>query len=353
MPAVSDSVWSAQDTTPGQMEAALRGLLAERHHENDSFVPARVISLVCVVDREWSGEIANRLRNVGRSHPSRTIVCSVEPGRHKLDAVVTVASDAEPKPGSFTPMRETVIISLGPEHLEHIDTIVDPLVITDLPTAVWSPHGHPEAVDAMRRLAQVVLLDSIDEPDMADALTRAKSLSDELYVVDLAWLRGLPWRERIAGTFDPPVWRSHLRQISKLDIRHHPDSGVAGLLLCGWLASRLGWRPNKLIARDGALSGKLSGRHADVQVRIEPAPQEVRGLVGLTIETAAGMTLSLDRGPGGLNAVRRTRRGPEQRWTLSGASRGEGGILGEGIRQALARNPTYAPALAAAAAMVA
>jgi hypothetical protein len=30
-----------------------------------------------------------------------------------------------------------------------------------------------------------------------------------------------------------------------------------------------------------------------------------------------------------------------------GSSRGEGGILGEGVRQALLRDPTYAPALAA------
>ena len=35
-----------------------------------------------------------------------------------------------------------------------------------------------------------------------------------------------------------------------------------------------------------------------------------------------------------------------------GASRGEGGILGEGIRQALLRDPTYGPALEAACAVV-
>ena len=38
---------------------------------------------------------------------------------------------------------------------------------------------------------------------------------------------------------------------------------------------------------------------------------------------------------------------------MLGASRGESGILGEGVRQALLRDPTYAPALAAARAMVA
>jgi hypothetical protein len=39
-------------------------------------------------------------------------------------------------------------------------------------------------------------------------------------------------------------------------------------------------------------------------------------------------------------------------WTVLGASRGEGGILGEGVRQALLRDPTYGPALACARTMV-
>ena len=38
----------------------------------------------------------------------------------------------------------------------------------------------------------------------------------------------------------------------------------------------------------------------------------------------------------------------ERVWQLLGASRGEGGILGEGMRQALLRDPTYGPALDAA-----
>ena len=59
-----------------------------------------------------------------------------------------------------------------------------------------------------------------------------------------------------------------------------------------------------------------------------------------------------DRGPGGLRAHRRTRRGKESDWTVLGASRGESGILGEGIRQAMLRDPTYRPALDAAATMV-
>ena len=79
---------------------------------------------------------------------------------------------------------------------------------------------------------------------------------------------------------------------------------------------------------------------------------DVPGLAGLTVETATGRHLSLDRGPGGLRARYRNRRGDTREWTVLGASRGESGILGEGIRQALLRDPTYQPALGAAATLV-
>jgi hypothetical protein len=86
---------------------------------------------------------------------------------------------------------------------------------------------------------------------------------------------------------------------------------------------------------------------------MEPAPeQHVRGLAGVVLETASGRRLQLDRGPGGLHAHYSNKKGDEREWTVLGASRGEGGILGEGIRQALLRDPTYAPALRVAAGLV-
>jgi len=353
MPGVSDSVWSAQGTTPGDIEAALRAMLKERHTENASYVPARTLNLVCVVDKQWSGEIANRLRLVGRSHAGRTIVCAVEPRRRSIDAVATIASDVHPRPGEFALLRETVIVDVGEQHLAHIDTIVDPLVVTDLPTVVWAPHGHTQAVEALLSLAQVVLLDSVDEPDMRDAVNRAMTLLRDAYVVDLAWLRSTPWRERVAATFDPPHLRPDLRTISAVTVRHHPESAVAGVLLMGWLASRLDWQLSPLIARDGTLVGSAHARRQDVRLTLEPANDlMVRGLAGVTLETASGRHFDLDRGPGGLQAYYRNAKGQERRWVVLGASRGEAGILGEGIRQALLRDPTYAPSLEAACAVV-
>jgi len=348
MSAIADSVWTASDTTPDAVEQALRDMLVDRHNAEPESVPARVLNLVAVVDKEWSGEIANRLRQVGRNQPSRTIVCQVEAGRRGIDAQVSVAVRGE---ADLTLARELVILDVGPQHLEHLETIVDPLVVTDLPTLIWSPHGHDDAVAALLKIAQIVLLDGVDEFDAADGLARAAALVDRAIVVDLAWLRSVPWRERIAALFDPPSEREALDRLSGVTIRHEQGSAVVALLLVGWLASRLGWTAAPLTQDAlGQWSGVIHGRGLqEVRITLERVPLRVRGLAGLTLETADGTSISLDRDRGGLAAVRTDERGArEHRWTIMGASRGEGGILGEGIRQAMLRDPVYRPSLTAA-----
>jgi len=350
----TDAVWSAEGTSPDAIEAALRELLVELHSQRSDFVPARVLNMIAFVDRQWSGEIANRLRGVGRYHASRMVVLSYEPRRERLDARAMIAADDSGTPGELALLHETVVVELGKRHLDDLPTIADPLVVTDLPTLLWSPHGHPEVIDGLMPLAQAVLLDSVEEPYAKEALDRAGALTERAYVVDLAWLRSTPWRERVAALFDPPWMRRELGMLSSVTVRHHPTSTVAAVLLLGWLASRLGWKINALLAHGDALRGRAGAGRQDVELRLEAAPElSVPGLEGLTIETASGRRVRLDRGPGGLHAKSASGKGePEREWTMLGGSRGEQGVLGEGIRQALLRDPTYVPALTAARAML-
>jgi len=356
----SDLVWSDQATVPAKIEHALRKLVTECHAANHHCVPARTLNLVCIVDREWSGEIANRLRRVGRFHASRTVVCAVEQGRTTIDAQATVATEEDLHAGGFSVMRELVIVHVGEHHLRDLDTIVDPLVVTDLRTVVWSPHGHPEAVDALTTgraggapIAQVVLLDAFDEPDPAMALAREGELAERGEVVDLAWLRCTPWRERLASAYDPPTRRPELATLSKISVRYHTDSLVSGLLLVGWLCAQLGWRPEELTRHGQLLRGRARARRGEVELRLEPVEgMRVPGLSGVETRSDLGTVLALERGEGGLTARRVERSGEEQVWTVLGASRGEPGILGEGIRQALLRDLPFKPALAAARRML-
>src|SRR3982751_2076530 len=107
-------VWSAQDTTPSAIESALRELLVEQHHKDQAYAPARVLNLVVIVDRDWRGEISNRLEQVGRYHPSRTIVCCVEKGRTTIDAQVAMTVEGNPSPGELALLHEIVMLDIGP-----------------------------------------------------------------------------------------------------------------------------------------------------------------------------------------------------------------------------------------------
>ena len=88
-----EDVWREDDTTPGAVESALRKMFAERHKEERAYVPARVMNMVVIADKDFRGEIENRLVRVGRYHPSRLIFVAVEPGRKRLSATVRIGTD--------------------------------------------------------------------------------------------------------------------------------------------------------------------------------------------------------------------------------------------------------------------
>jgi glucose-6-phosphate dehydrogenase assembly protein OpcA len=344
---VSEDVWSAQDTDPDAIEAALRELLRERHAENPCLAPARVLNLIVIVDREWKGEIANRLERVGRYHASRTLLCTVEQKRTKLDARAIMSY--EENSTGLGVIHEQVEIDMGPEHLSRIETIVDPVLASELPTMLWSPHGYEEAVDQLRGMTDVLLLDSDDLSDPAAGLARAAEALDCAYVVDLAWLRTTPWRERLAASFDPADRRPFLRTLNAIEVRHRAGSTASALLLAGWLAARLSWEPGPLREAGGnRLQGAAARDGDEVELALEAGEQDAPGLAGVTVRCPSGFSLALDRGRGGLCARQHTASGEERVWQVLGASRGEGGILGEGVRQALLRDTTYGPALHAA-----
>jgi hypothetical protein len=355
--AVMEEVWHEEATSVSRVGAALRQMIWRRVDGDDGsrpwLVPPRVLNLVVIIDAGLLTQLENRVRRAGRLQPSRLVVCAVQEGRRQIIARAGVGvDDARHVPGRIALAYERVEITLGPQHLSRLDTIVDLLLVPDLTTLVWSPQGHNEGVDALRRLAQSVLIDSQDGPDAVTTLARATDLANDAYVIDLAWLRSTPWRERVAALFDPADMRPELDAIAGVTVRHREDSLAAALLFGGWLCSRLRWRPSSLAGSRGALSGHAESAHRDVRIRLKAVGMEPPGLDGVTVELASGAAVSFDRAPGGLRTTRRGARGGERVGTLLGASRGETGILGDAMRQALLRDPTYRPALRCARMMV-
>jgi glucose-6-phosphate dehydrogenase assembly protein OpcA len=342
---VSEDVWSARDTTPDDIEEALRSLLRERHAANRSLAPARVLNLIVIVDHDAKQAIRDRLERAGQYHASRTVICAVQEGRVELDAVATISYD-EPRNG-LSVVRESVEIDIGPEHLLALRTIVDPVLISEIPTVCWSPDGNADIVRELLPVIDVILLDSDEAPDPSTGFDRVAQVRDHAYVVDLAWLRTTPWRERLAASLG--LRRDTLAGMLSVEIRHRAGSTASALLLAGWLASRLDWQRTPLTLGEGEIhmQGAERTRGGQVVVTLRRSEQEAPGLGGVTVSGEHGAALSLQRGLGGLDAAEDLPGGERREWKILGSSRGEGGILGEGIRQALLRDPTYGPALAA------
>jgi glucose-6-phosphate dehydrogenase assembly protein OpcA len=348
---VTEVTWYERGTTPEQITAELRETLHNLHVEDETLVPARVLNLVVVVNREWKGEIANRLERIGSSSASRTILCGVQDGHSTLDARVVMNS--ETTSGGIGVLHERLELDVGTAHLSRLDTIIDPLLVGEIPTVLWSPHSLDQAVEGLLPLSDVILIDS-DEPSSFDGawagLARAQELSETVYVVDLAWLRTTPWRERLAAAFNDADRRAELAQLRGFAVRHNPESIVSALLLNGWLSARLGWAPEPLLlAPGGAMRGAAKAAAGQqIELGFEPVNLAVRGIAGVTVASGSGFSLSLDRAPGGMVARQMEPASGLREWRILGASRGEGGILGEGVRQALLRDQTYLPSLVAA-----
>ena len=343
--------WHSADTDPDTIETVLRELLLRAHVEEGEVAPARVLNMIVLVR---SGEIATmleRLSGVGRYAASRLLLIEVDPDAEQLEAEVAIAGQGRGAGGNEL-VRETVALTVGECHMPDLRSIAASLVVSDLPTLLWSPSSARERARPLLALSQSVLIDSLEPASAGDAFAQALELSRESYVVDLSWLRTTPWRERLAAAFDRR--RSALEKITAVRIRHHHDSIPAGTLFAGWLASRLGWEEPRMGAGADGLAGSARQGRRTIELALRADDElPVPGLSGVTVETEDGWRLSLDRGLGGLHADERRADGERRSWTVPGASRGEAGVLGAGIRQALLRDLTYVPALERAREMIA
>jgi glucose-6-phosphate dehydrogenase assembly protein OpcA len=344
---VEHTVWQQDDVDPGAVEQAMLALERERFQRSRGKLPARALNLIVVVDADYSGEILRRLESVGRNAPSRTVLVRVHARRRGLSARVTIASLHEGTPDEAT--REAVTLDVADRHLPRLDSIVDPMVMTDVPTLLWAPHGHTVAVESLGALGQTVLMDTGDAAEVTAGLNEAKRLIDEhgLSIVDLAWLRATPWRSRLAAHFQPPQRRAELWSIADVQVRHQPGSEAAAWLFLGWLGDRLGWTAELGRTRDA------SGQ--EVALRLSPADVGVAGLAGATLTSRDGAVFALDRNRGGLRASRTDvyssvgeHTSTERHWTVLGASRGEAGVLGRALRRTLVPDDGYIGALATA-----
>jgi len=272
-------------------------------HVNDRHIGARtsVMNLVVIAGRPEVGErcAATIQRLVGR-HPSRTtIVQPADPdGPSWLDAQI-VAHCIMPRADAPETCAETVHLTCGGESGRHLDAIVAPLLIHDLPVTVWwpdePPFGGAQVNDLLVMADRLVVDGSGWHGTGLTQLRRMAAIAHRLplAISDFAMVRQSRWREAIAAIFDIPDFLPYLRHLRRIAVTYgvrdefgvETTNIVKPLYHAAWLGSRLGMHVVKPLAPMTAGVGR------------KPTTRGAGGRITTLANPSAGLgaTLRLDR----------------------------------------------------------
>jgi glucose-6-phosphate dehydrogenase assembly protein OpcA len=245
---VTIGTWEADNVSIGDVERALSGL---RRHEQRAAVRASVLTLVAVTHSQAEADLVRgTIHDLGVRHPSRTLVVVLEKGDPGLpapdggtgvDAALWV--HALEHDGRALCFEEVRLLVRGPARF-HLDSIVGPFALPDVPLVVWLPASLPAPGDPLLDVADRLVVDSraADEGG-GDVLARAAVLARRLPVTDLSWIRLAPWRSLLAGLFEGSVNQPFLDGVDRVQV-----AGNAGprQLLGGWLLRRLALTPARV-----------------------------------------------------------------------------------------------------------
>jgi glucose-6-phosphate dehydrogenase assembly protein OpcA len=317
--------WAAESTDLETVMAHLRELHSDvTLHEMDPHVHPHpkncVLNLVVAVDDQHRATACDKLVGaLAASHPLRAILVHLHGsgGPGTLGAEVTV--EAHRLLNGFPVQREQVLLHVRGEAAHHLSSLVEPLLVDDVPTYLWwsGRHRLDEAIvqDAIS-FSDVLVVDSGKFERPIDALLELAGLVADpdapVGVADFRWGRVRPWRDAIGQFFGPEDRRALLPGLQEVSVDAAgtgPDARAGAALLAGWAASALGWRlAGARAGRDDAttaIAEAAGGHRVRVTLRSVPNDSLHHGEL-LTVRLAGrrgrrAFALTIERDPHGGN----------------------------------------------------
>lgn len=215
------------DTTCGAINRKLEELRAKA----GVITMGRMMTFIVAPDSDALLEDAvNAANEASKEHPSRVIVPArgnPYAERSSLDAEIRVGGDAG--------AGEVIILRLSGPLVHHVESVVVPFLLPDIPVVVWWPDVSPAtpADDVLGRLAVRRITDATNATDPLTAI-RSRLTGYQAGDTDLAWARITYWRALLAAEVDLPPYEPLISAtVSGLGTEPALD------LLAGWLASRV------------------------------------------------------------------------------------------------------------------
>lgn len=251
----------------GELDEELLRLWAELGQE----ARAAIASLVVFAPR-GGPELDDLLARVGAEQAARIIVAIPSAGAAPGRLEAALSAHCLVRSGGRKLCSEQITLRASGDAWDGLHATVGRLLLSDLPVYLWwqgELGGH--LFEEMLELADRLVIDSAALTP-ADLPTLARLSAPGLALGDLNWRRLEPWLVYVAGCFDYPLMRPSLDGLRLVEVEGGPDN--QGLLLAGWLGSRLGWQ----IGGAGSLSGPAG------EVRVLHRPSEGLGPDRLRLE---------------------------------------------------------------------
>jgi len=276
--------------------------------------------LIYVESDEAAYEVTNLVAEVTRQNPCRAIIMMLEPQAASPGLEAWVSAHCHlPVAGEKQVCSEQVTIRARGEAGQGLPSVVLPLTVSGLPIFLWWRAGQfspPAYFDEILRVTQHVIVDtarfSTGDLCLQGLAAWAHRFSGKIQLTDLNWNRITPWRQLISQCFDTPERRPYLDRLTEVRIEYEWDSArlatqrAQGLLLAGWLASRLGWefvkaeRWNELQPRSFSFKSAISTVRVVRNLKRVDNPCGVCFTIELKAEGASPARFSFTRGPDGM-----------------------------------------------------
>ena len=241
-----------------------------------------VLNMIVVTDEESAPEITDSVSRLAGRHPARVVVFIADPeGESNVDVGLSAYCHARGGGGAQVCAEQITIRAEGPP-ATHLESLAGPLLIPDLPVFLWYPGTFsprsPEFA-AMAELADRVIVDSAAPEDHETCLRDIAELVEDPAtpaIGDLQWVGLSPWRSLLADTFGSPERAGELEKIEHLEVLYAPGGENRALLLTGWLASSLGWTPERATPNGEGQTVEFSGPSGGISVALSPDSPDAR-----------------------------------------------------------------------------
>jgi len=184
------------------------------------------------VPPEWVEAAEDALAGLAERHPSRTIVLFPQPNEEDgLEGDVDI--DVYPVGGGRQVCTETIRIRLNGPRAAAPASVVQPLLLPDLPVFLrWRgapPFGEP-AFEGLIDVVDRLIVDSTEWADLPAPYAGLTGIFDRVVVSDIAWARTSRWRPHLAS-----LWPD-IANVKKIRVT---GTAAQAQLLAGWLRTRL------------------------------------------------------------------------------------------------------------------